>query len=290
MIYHLHEPNQAAIDRFCSDTSLADKPFWMLNTFRYLPGEASAVAARQYAAGMQGVLGDVGAHVVMSARARTAIGEKDWEAAALVAYPGPAAFLKMITGSKLEAASRYRVTSFADQFLIPVSPRWMPGFDPEKAVRPTSPVQTWSADRVANTPNAFIGEHHTQMSVARAVSLLEDPQFDHAKPVYMLNLLQYAGATGKSRHDAYVAGGGNSFPGGSLGRQFGLRVVYSARQTFASLIGTDDWDSVALVSYPSIHHFLSMGAHPAYIKLHEGRIDGLGKTYIVALQPRLIAQ
>ncbi len=87
---------------------------------------------------------------------------------------------------------------------------------------------------------------------------------------------------------SHFAGGGNNFPGGSLGWQFGLRVVYSARRTFASLIGSTDWDSVAIVAYPSRDHFLSMGLNADYIALHEGRKAGLSETYIVAMQPRLL--
>ena len=103
----------------------------------------------------------------------------------------------------------------------------------------------------------------------------------------MLNLLKYTGGD-SAQHDAYVAAGGQSFPGGSLGRQFGLRVAYSARATFPTLIGDIDWDSVAMVAYPSVHHFLTMGAHPDYIRIHRGRIEGLERTSIVAMQPRVV--
>ena len=100
----------------------------------------------------------------------------------------------------------------------------------------------------------------------------------------MLNLLKYAPDGGKAQHDAYVAGGGNTFPGGSLGRQFGLRIAYSARRTYGSLIGASDWDSVAIVAYPSRDHFLTMGGNADYIRLHEGRKAGLAQTYIVAMR------
>ena len=106
----------------------------------------------------------------------------------------------------------------------------------------------------------------------------------------MINLLKYAPDDGKAKHDAYVAGGGNDFPGGSLGRRFGLRVTYSARRTFRSLIGQTAWDSVAIVAYPSRDHFLTMRGNADYIRLHEGRKAGLSETYIIALRPSLVVR
>lgn len=290
MIYHLHNPNEAAMARFARKPGWQDRPFWMLNTFRYKPGEAAAAAASSYGKRMQPILADAGAHLVMQAPVtRTAIGEREWGAAAIVAYPHPEAFHNMATGAALEAAARDRIASFADQYLIPMSPRWIPAFDPDAPVRPRSDVRTWDRASLAATPNAFVGEHPTQMSLDRAVALLDDPRFDHGQPVWMLNLLRYAAGDGKRLHDNYVAAGGQSFPGGSLGRQFGLRVVYSARATFDTLIGDVNWDSVAIVQYPSVHHFLTMGANEHYIHAHQGRIDGLAQTYIIAMQPRYTA-
>ena len=230
MIYHLHSPNELAMGRFARNRDWQDQPFWMLNTFRYLSGAPAAEAARRYGQQMRSVLEGVGARVVMQAPvARTAIGERKWGAAAVVEYPSPEAFHTMATGDALAAASPDRIASFADQYLIPVSRGFMPGYDPDAPVRPRSDIRTWNRAALEATPNAFIGEHHTQMSVDRAMALLEDPRFDHSQPVWMLNLLKYSPDGGKALHVGYIAAGGQSFPGGSLGRQFGLRVVYSAR-------------------------------------------------------------
>ncbi|MCZ6888202.1 MAG: hypothetical protein O7H39_06875 [Gammaproteobacteria bacterium] len=284
---HLHNPNTARFDEFVDDSEWAGEPFWMLNTFAYHPGAAAAEANRAYGNSMQGILSDVGARIVMQARvARTVIGERSWEAAAVVEYPSPQAFYEMATSAALEAASGQRQTAFRDQFLIPISAGWMPGFDPDKPVNARGDIRTWSSSDLADTDNAFVGDHPTQASSEQAADLVSDERFRDT-PVWMLNLLKYAPDGGKQKHDAYAAGGGNDFPGGSLGRQFGLRVVYSARRTFASLIGSTDWDSVAMVGYPSRDHFLSMGANPNYIALHEGRKAGLSETYIVAMQSRL---
>ena len=85
---HLHNPNTARFDEFVNDSEWAGAPFWMLNTFAYHAGDAAAEANRAYGNSMQGILSDVGARIVMQARvARTVIGERSWEAAAVVEYP-----------------------------------------------------------------------------------------------------------------------------------------------------------------------------------------------------------
>lgn len=87
-----------------------------------------------------------------------------------------------------------------------------------------------------------------------------------------------------------VPGCGDGFPGGSLGRQYGLRVIYSARRTDRTLIGSPEWDGVGIVAYPSRDHFLTMGANADYIALHEGRKAGLAETYIIAMKPKVVVR
>ena len=287
---HLHNPNTADMEAFAADGEWADSPFWMLNTFAFHGGDAARDANRAYSERMVEILVGVGAHMVIRAPvARTLIGERVWEAAAVVEYPSPRAFWEMATSTELAAASSFRIAAFRDQFLIPISRGWMPGFDPDKPVRARAEITNWSADDVARTDNAFVGGHPTQAAPAQAVDFVTDAAFA-AGPVWMLNLLRYAPDHGKEKHDAYVEGGGNNFPGGSLGQQYGLRVVYSARRTYRTLIGSPHWDAVAIVAYPSRDHFLTMGAHADYIALHEGRKAGLAETYIIAMQPRLIGR
>ena len=64
-----------------------------------------------------------------------------------------------------------------------------------------------------------------------------------------------------------------------------MRLAYPSRRAFPTLIGATDWDSVAIATYPSPDHFLSMGANTDFIGLHEGRKTGLAETCIVAMQP-----
>lgn len=282
----MHEPNVDAFEALADDGVWADKPLWMLNIFAYHSGDEAREANRHYARLMSDILASVGARVVMQAPvALSLIGPKPWQAAAIVEYPSPAAFLTMATSNALADASDVRRAAFADQFLIPVSAGWMPGFDPDKPVRPRVDATAWTPQDL-DTPNAFIGDHHAQASVESAREFVGDARLDQG-PVWMLNLMKYAPGVGKSAHDGYVAGGGDNFPGGSLGRQFGLRVVYSARRTGRSLIGATDWDSIAIVSYPSRDYFLTMGANADYIALHEGRKAGLQETYIIAMRAKL---
>ena len=123
MKVHLHQPKIPAFEAFATDPEWRGEPFWMLNTFRYKPD--SRAAQREYAKRMDGVLDTVGARVVFQAGvAATAPSPDAWDAVAIVAYPNPAAFIRMATSDALERASAPRIASFLDQLLIPVSPGW----------------------------------------------------------------------------------------------------------------------------------------------------------------------
>jgi uncharacterized protein (DUF1330 family) len=56
------------------------------------------------------------------------------------------------------------------------------------------------------------------------------------------------------------------------------------------LIGDEDaneWDSVALVQYPSRKAFIDMVTTPEYEKAHEHRESGLERTVLIACTPRV---
>lgn len=285
---YLHDPNTARFEEFSHDPKWADKPFWMLNTFAYHPGKPAAEALRAYNQSMQPILADAGAHIVMRATvARTVIGEHSWEAAAIVEYPSPQLFHEMATSTSLQRAADQRLAAFRDQFLIPIPAGWFPGFDSDKPVNAKSSIRSWTPQNLGDVETAFVGPHHTQATQTQAEGLVSDERL-RGQPVWMLNLMKYEPDGGKERHDAYVEGGGNDFPGGNLGRQYGVRLAYPPRRAFPTLIGSTDWDSVAIAIYPSPDHFLSMGANTDFIELHEGRKTGLAETYIVAMQPTLL--
>ena len=278
---YLHKPNVDAIEAFAADPAWRDNRFWMLNTFRFHPG--SAAANQEYGHAMRDVLARVGAKPLFGTGvARTLIGARPWEGIAIVEYPGSAAFYEMATSDALRSVSHLREKAFADQTLIPMSPDFLPAYDASAKPTGNASVGSWDLARAEKVTSAFVGGHHTQTSHERIAELVDDEAFDHAQTVYMLNLHQYDGDEGKRRHNRYVAG----FTDGAMTTRYGVRVAYSSRAVGPVLIGDVRWDNVAMVVYPSVHHFLAMGADPDYRKLHIDRKDGLSGAYIIALQTR----
>jgi hypothetical protein len=47
----------------------------------------------------------------------------------------------------------------------------------------------------------------------------------------------------------------------------------------------NQWDAVALVSYPSREAFIDMVSQPDYEKAHEHRESGLADTVLIAMTP-----
>jgi uncharacterized protein (DUF1330 family) len=47
----------------------------------------------------------------------------------------------------------------------------------------------------------------------------------------------------------------------------------------------NDWDAVALISYPSRQAFIDMVSTPGYSEAHTHREDGLEDTVIIACKP-----
>jgi uncharacterized protein (DUF1330 family) len=116
---------------------------------------------------------------------------------------------------------------------------------------------------------------------------------DNDGEVVMLNLLKF-----KSQAD------GDSDDAGSSGAQAyqrygdavvqmvesrGGRLLWLGRadHVFIGDVDANDWDSVALVSYPSRQAFLEMIATPDYKDAHEHRSAGLADTVIIACTPQL---
>jgi uncharacterized protein (DUF1330 family) len=67
----------------------------------------------------------------------------------------------------------------------------------------------------------------------------------------------------------------------------GGRVLWTGRPEHV-LIGdshADDWDLVALVSYPSRSAFIDMVTSPSYEKAHTHRERGLDRTVLLACEP-----
>jgi len=106
--------------------------------------------------------------------------------------------------------------------------------------------------------------------------------------VVMLNLLRYQDDEGGG------AGGGEQ-----AYRRYGDEAVKMVEERGGSVVwmgkpdqvligdeSANQWDAVALVSYPNRKAFLDMVSQPEYEKAHEHRERGLSDTVVIAMTPR----
>ena len=104
----------------------------------------------------------------------------------------------------------------------------------------------------------------------------------------MLNLLRYQDDEGGG------AGGGEQ-----AYRRYGDEAVKMVEERGGSVVwmgkpdqvligdeSANQWDAVALVSYPNRKAFLDMVSQPEYEKAHEHRERGLSDTVVIAMTPR----
>jgi uncharacterized protein (DUF1330 family) len=110
---------------------------------------------------------------------------------------------------------------------------------------------------------------------------------DHSGEVVMLNLLKFKAraegedGTGRDAYDRY----------GSTVKQMiearGGSLIWQGRadHVFIGDVDANDWDAVALVSYPSRDAFIEMVSTPDYEKAHEHRQAGLADTVVIACTP-----
>ena len=61
----------------------------------------------------------------------------------------------------------------------------------------------------------------------------------------------------------------------------------SADHVFIGDVDANDWDQVALVSYPSRQAFIDMVSTPQYNDAHEHREAGLERTVVIACTPAM---
>ena len=101
---------------------------------------------------------------------------------------------------------------------------------------------------------------------------------DHG-PVVMLNLLKFKRGGGSKEYGEYST----AFQ--KLLLEHGGRFLYLGRAT-ELLVGTEDWDAVALVEYPSRQVFLQLTSSPDYRAIAPLREQGLERTLLYATTPR----
>jgi uncharacterized protein (DUF1330 family) len=120
--------------------------------------------------------------------------------------------------------------------------------------------------------------------------------------VVMINLLHFAKGDGGKAGTGDADAADASPDGAAEYRRYsadvvkmvedrGGRVLWTGRPEHV-LIGdsdADDWDLVALVSYPSRSAFIDMVTSPSYERAHAHRERGLDRTVLLACEPLLDA-
>jgi len=98
------------------------------------------------------------------------------------------------------------------------------------------------------------------------------------EPFVMLNLLKFKKEGGKDAYFRYIKESGPFVEG------VGAKVLYFGKAN-ELLNGTEDWDIVMLVQYPSRKAFLQMANNPDYLKIHEFRAEALERAVLYATDP-----
>jgi uncharacterized protein (DUF1330 family) len=101
-------------------------------------------------------------------------------------------------------------------------------------------------------------------------------------PVVMLNLLKFKPREGASEYAKY----GDSVV--KMVEARGGKVLWMGKvdQTLIGDLDANDWDSIALVQYPSRKAFIEMTTSKDYDAAHEHRESGLERTVLLACTPR----
>ena len=98
------------------------------------------------------------------------------------------------------------------------------------------------------------------------------------EPFVMLNLLKFRKEGGREAYFRYIA---ESEP---YVKGVGAEVLYFGKAD-ELVYGTETWDIVMLVKYPSRKAFLKMANDPGYIKVHEYREQALDRAVLYATNP-----
>ncbi len=98
------------------------------------------------------------------------------------------------------------------------------------------------------------------------------------EPFVMLNLLKFKKDGGREAYFNYIKESGRYVEG------VGAKVIYFGIPK-ELLQGTEDWDLLMLVQYPSRKAFLKMTNDPGYLKAHEFRADGVERAVLYATDP-----
>lgn len=101
---------------------------------------------------------------------------------------------------------------------------------------------------------------------------------ENQEPFVMLNLLKFKKEGGRQAYFRYIKESGPYVEG------VGAKVIYFGKPK-ELLQGTEDWDLLMLVQYPSRKAFLKMANDPGYLKAHENREEGVERAVLYATDP-----
>ena len=94
----------------------------------------------------------------------------------------------------------------------------------------------------------------------------------------MLNLLKFKKPGGRKAYLRYIA------ESGPYVKAVGAEVIYFGKAA-ERVYGSEKWDAVMLVRYPSRKAFLQMANDPGYLKVHRFREQALEKAVLYATDP-----
>lgn len=97
-------------------------------------------------------------------------------------------------------------------------------------------------------------------------------------PFVMLNLIKFKGESGRETYDRYIK------ESGPYAQKVGAEILYLGKGA-EMLYGSEDWDMVMLVKYPSRKAFLQMAKDPGYLKVHALREQALERAVLYATDP-----
>jgi len=97
-------------------------------------------------------------------------------------------------------------------------------------------------------------------------------------PVVMLNLLKFKADGGEEAYSKYAEAVGK------IVASHGGTIIYAGRAA-ELMVGTEEWDAVALVQYPTRKALMEMFNSPEYQAIHHYREEGLERTVLYATDP-----
>ncbi len=98
------------------------------------------------------------------------------------------------------------------------------------------------------------------------------------EPFVLLNLLKFKKEGGRETYLRYLK---ESSP---FGEGVGAKLVYFGKPK-ELLNGTEQWDLLMLIQYPSRKAFLKMANNPDYLKVHKWREEGVERAVLYATDP-----